>query len=293
MESFEISCSETEFVDAFRSTGFLSPYIEEAVPGYVSQNQTWFDHAELLNRVGLAAYYRRDHTFVGLTSHDPVALAVRMIFRALSAAQGAIILYKRGMIAEGDTLSRNIYETAFWLGFIRAEPDEAVSAILADERKSQLDRANYYVERLRKGELDIDRETEADLHDRIRELKDALGKVKSLSPKEVARRAGMFPMYDAYKHLSASSAHNSLNSLHRYLLRNEDGSYDGLQVGPDLDGLSEALPILCVAIGCAIAHFGTFVPIEEDEEELQAALIRTDALRFEQKASGGGIATIV
>lgn len=288
-----LSCTEQEFIRAFRDEGFLSPFIEEAVPAYMGQNADWFAQAEALNRAGLAAFYRRDDAVTGLSSQSPVALAIRMTFRALSAAQGAVILYRRGMVAEGDTLTRNVYETAFWLGFIHADEAAACRAFLHDERNSQKDRASYYLEQFENGAYARNRDIEAQLRAQLAELKAKSAPADSVSVKEAARRGGLYGYYDAYKHLSAGSAHNSLNSLHRYLNRNPDGSYDGHTVGPDPDSLAEALPVLCIGLGVALAMFCTIVASDEEEAELQSLLIRTDALRQAQKAAGGGISTIV
>lgn len=288
-----MSCTEREFIEAFRSNGFLSPYIEEAVPAYIRQHRDWFDHAAALNCAGLAAYHRRDNEIVGLSSHQPKALALRMVYRALSASQGAIILYRRGMIAEGDTLTRSVYEIAFWLGFIQSDHEAATRALLNDERESQKNRARYYLEQFENGHYARDGKTEAELKAKIDQLTIETKKVDSVSVKEVAKRSGLYPYYDAYKHLSASSAHNSLNSLHRYLNRNPDGSFNGHVVGPDPDSLDEALPVLCIGLGIALAMFCTVVDYDHEEAELQTLLIRTDELRKLQKAAGDGISVVI
>lgn len=278
-----INCTEREFIDAFRFNGFLSPYVDEAVPAYTSQHRQWYDHSEALNRAGLGAYNRRDNQIVGLSSHHPKSLAMRMIYRTLSGFQGALILYRRGMIAEGDTLTRNIYEAAFWLGFLQKEGDVAVRAFVNDERVSQKSRAKYYLEQFQCGSYDRNRKIENQLSDQIDNLSSKITNSDTVRLNEVAKRSGLNDYYDAYKYLSASSAHNSLNSLHRYLNRNTDGSYDGHLVGPDPDSLVEALPILCIGLGISLAMFGTIVPSVDDESELQSLLIKTDSLRRTHK----------
>jgi hypothetical protein len=289
-----LSCTQVEFVETFRDHGFLSPFIEEAVPAFVLQHQAWFDHVEALNAEGLKAYNRRDNEIVGLSSHHPKALAMRMIYRALSAFQGALILYRRGMIAEGDTLVRNVYETAFWLGFINADGSAAARAIFNDECRSQKDRASYYLDQFQRGEYSRNAEVESQLFMQINDLNSKITRADDVSVKKVAQKSGLYHYYDAYKHLSASSAHNSLNSLHRYLRRNPDGSYDGHIVGPDPEGLRDALPILCIGIGIALAMFCTIIPRDWDSETaLQHLLIKTDDMRKTQKAEGGGVSTVV
>lgn len=263
------------------------------MPASIRQHVEWFGHAEALNRSGLDAFYRRDNEVVGLSSQNPLSLAIRMTYRALSAFQGAVILYRRGMIAEGDTLSRNVYETAFWLGFIHKDRDAASRAFLNDKCKSQKACATYYLEQFQAGAYERNSEIEGQLKAQIAELKLKISNANSVSVQEAAKRSGLYGHYDAYKHLSAGSAHNSLNSLHCYLRRNPDGSYDGHTVGPDPDGLVEALPVLCIGLGVALAMFCTVVAIDHEEAELQALLLRTDALRKAQKAAGGGVSTMI
>ncbi|MDN2580859.1 DUF5677 domain-containing protein [Aquibium sp. ELW1220] len=279
-----LSCTEAEFVNAFRANGFLSPYVEEAIPAYTRQHMAWFDHAEGLNGAGLEAFNRRENEIVGLSSHHPTPIAMRMIYRTLSSFQAALILYRRAMIAEGDTLARNVYETAFWLGFIQKERDAAVRAFINDELKSQKDRATYYLEQFRRGFYERNPEIERQLANRVSSLKSKI--TNSISVKSLAQRSGFYNYYDSYKNLSASSAHNSLNSLHRYLNRNSDGSYDGHVVGPDPDSLSESLPVLCIGLGIALAMFCTIVALEHDEPDLQALLIKTDTLQRSQGVGG-------
>lgn len=287
-----LSCTEQGFIDAFREHGFLSPYIEEAVPAYVRAHAEWFAHAEALNRAGLYAFYRRDDEVVGLSSQHPVSLAVRMTFRALSAFQGALILYRRAMVQEGDTLARSIYETAFWLGYFQKDGPAATRAFLNDELKSQKARASYYLEQFATGAYDPSPEIEAQLREQVAELKSKITRADDVSVQEAAKRSSLYGYYDTYKHLSAGSAHNSLNSLHRYLNRNPDGSYDGHTVGPDPDALADALPILCIGLGITLAMFCTIVALDDPEDELQALLIRTDMMRKAQKAAGGGVNTM-
>lgn len=291
-DPLRLSCTEQGFKDAFREHGFLSPYVEEAVPAYVRQHAEWFAHAEAMNRAGLDAFYRRDNEIVGLSSHHPVSLSVRMTFRALSAFQGALILYRRGMVQEGDTLARNVYETAFWLGYLHKDGPAAARAFLNDERKSQMARARYYLEQFANGAYDPNPMIEVQLREQVAELKAKITKADDVPVQEVARRSGLYGYYETYKHLSAGSAHNSLNSLHRYLNRNPDGSYDGHTVGPDPDSLVDALPILCIGLGIGLAMFCTVVALDHPEDELQALLIKTDVMRKAQKEAGGGVATM-
>jgi hypothetical protein len=284
-----LSCTESQFVETFRSLGFLSPFVEEATVYYIAMNREWFDHAEALNKEGIACYNRRDGAFAGLSTHHPVSVSTRLIYRALSVFQGALILFRRAMIPEGDTLARGIYEIAFWLGYINEAGEDAVRAFVNDERKSQKGQADYYLEQMAAGALASDATVELQLREMVDRLKAEIATGESVSVKTVAKRSGLYAYYEAYKRLSSSAAHSSLNSLHRYLKPGAEGSYDGHLIGPDPDGLAESLPALCIGLGISLAMYCTIVPDAAGDLELNDLLIRTDALRLAQKESGGGL----
>lgn len=54
-EPDRMSCSETEFVEAFRTFGFLSPLMDEASVLYAAAHRNLFDHAVALIRAHLYA----------------------------------------------------------------------------------------------------------------------------------------------------------------------------------------------------------------------------------------------
>ena len=116
--SARLSFSQTEFQDSLREHGFLSDLIEEARPHFAHLHPQWFPQARSLNHEALLAFHRREDAVIGRTAHDPICLATRLMMRTLNSFQGAIILYERGMSAEGDTLARGVFEIAFWIGFL-------------------------------------------------------------------------------------------------------------------------------------------------------------------------------
>ena len=105
---FESEFTEAGFVADVRAHGFLSTAIESAIPAYVYQHQEWFDHAVKLSDAAHAAYNSRDNVVVGLSTHHPLSIAMRAMIRAMNAFQAAIILLRRGMATEGDTIVRGI-----------------------------------------------------------------------------------------------------------------------------------------------------------------------------------------
>lgn len=281
--------TEQEFFDAFRDQGFLSSFVEEAVPSYVRQHHEWFARAEALNRAGLEAFNRRENAMVGLSTHSPVALAMRMTYRALVAFQGALILYRRGMIAEGNTLTRSVYETAFWLGFMHVNPDRACRAFLNDEFRSQKQLIAYYLKQFEAGTYARNSEFEQQLKAQSACLTQNITKEKKLTLEQVATDGRLIDYFETYKKLSGGSVHNSLSSLHRYLRRNEDGAYDGFCIGPDLDGLVEAIPVLCIGVGVALTILRLIVASDHDEYDLLGQLHDLNFLTVVRRAARGGV----
>lgn len=287
-----LSFSEQEFLDSLRSDGFLSALVDEARPHFVHLHNDWFDHARALNHEGLRVLERREAVVVGRSTHHPHALSTRLVMRALNSFQASIILYERGLSAEGDTLARGIYEIAFWLGFFLKDTKSAVECFRNEEIRSQLGRSRFYMRQLDNGEIELPEGIRAEFKENHLRLKTAYDNSKRVDLEKVARRVGLVEYYDAHKHLSASSAHASLNSIHRYLKPREDEGYDGHVWGPDTDTLDENVSLSCVGIGICLALFGSMIPVEEDETKLESLLQKTDTLRAAEKDQGKHVATL-
>jgi hypothetical protein len=277
---FDMPFTEAEFVADVRANGFLADVIEQAVPAYVHQHRRWFDHALQLNAAVQAAFNARDDVVVGLSAHSAKAIATRAMIRGMNAYQAIIILLRRGMASEADTLVRGLYETAFWLGFLLQDEAVAIRAIIVDELQSQKGLLTYYSERIGSERNHADgAEDLAALDARIQEIKRKLNGERAIGPKELARKSGLYRHYDAYKRISASAAHTSLNSLHRYLKMSVLGTYDGHVVGPDMEATGTSLQFASIAFGLVAAHYGSITGPAEGDERLQALLIATDTLR--------------
>lgn len=287
-----LSFTEEEFRDSLLKDGFLSERLEEARPHFTHLHNHWFDHAYSLNRAGLQAFYAREDAVVGLTSQDPISVATRLTMRAFNAFQGAIILYERGLSAEGDTLARGVFEIAFWIGLLSSDADLAVACFRNEEIKSQRGRAKFYKKQLDEGSIKLDAGLRAQFLRNLGELEENYDKTKNLGLEEVADKAGLTSHFDAYKHLSASSAHASLHSIHRYLKPNGDGSYDGHVWGPDTEKLDENVALACVGFGLSIALYCNMISVDNPENELKDLLVRTDELRKTEMQNGKHVNTL-
>lgn len=274
---FQSEFTEAGFVADVRAHGFLSTAIESAIPAYVRQHQTWFEHAVTLSDAAQTAYNSRDNVVVGLSTHQPVSIAMRLMIRAMGAFQAAIILFRRGMAGEGDTIVRGIYETAFWLGYLAEDEVSAVRSIIVDEIASQNNLLRYRLELIELGQNPSNDE-EQPIRERLAENKIRLGKDKPIGPKEIAKLSGLYVYYDSYKQLSSQSAHTSLHSLHRHLKYVGNGIYEGHIMGPDMEATGVSLHRACVAFGIAAACFVAITGPGESDDELQALLEATDTL---------------
>lgn len=275
---FQSDFTEAGFVADVRAHGFLSTAIELAIPAYVHEQQTWFDHAVKLSDAAQAAYNSRDNVVVGLSTHKPVSIAMRLMIRSLSAFQAAVILFRRGMAAEGDTIIRGVYETAFWLGYLIRDEDAAVRSIIVDEIESQNALLKY---RLELSELNQNPSNDdvALIREALAENKIRLGRDKAIGPKALAKASGLYVHYDSYKQISSQSAHTSLHSLHRHLNHVGDGVYEGHIMGPDMEATGVSLRRACVAFGLAAALFGTITGPGDTDDELRDILLAGEALR--------------
>jgi hypothetical protein len=275
---FQSELTEAEFVADVRAHGFLSAAIESAIPAYVFEHQASFNHAVKLSDAAQRAYHGREKVIIGLSTHNPISIAMRAMIRATNAFQAAIILFRRGMAAEGDTLVRGIYETAFWLGYLIKDKDAAVRSIIVDEIESQNSLLRYRLELIGLDQNPSDDDA-GHIRKALAENKVRLGKDKAIGPKALAKASGLYVHYDSYKHLSSQSAHTSLHSLHRHLNYVGDGVYGGHIVGPDMEATGVSIRRACTAFGVATALFATITGPGENDHELQELLIATDKLK--------------
>lgn len=274
--------TEREFVAALKADGFMTPLLDVARPQSVEQNKAWFDHAKALNNEGLRTLERREEAVVGKTTHHPISIATRLMMRGMNSFQGAIRLLEYGMAVEGNVLVRGLYEIAFWLGFLYVQPEKAVGEIRDDELRSQKSRTAYYIRQVEAGSLAVPDDLLENLKEMHSNHSAALKGKKQLNSEDLARSGKLSAYYETYKHLSAASAHVSLNSLHNYLKVHSDGTYDGHIWGPDPEGVAEALSLSCVGIGVSLAHYAMIVSGRGDETNLQSLLIKTDEIRNRQ-----------
>jgi hypothetical protein len=243
-----------------RTDGFLSPWIQAAILLVRERNRAWFDLVERANRVGQTLMNEVAAGCFVQRTHDPVPLAARLLIRSQSGVQAVVILAERGMAIEGEALVRGLYENAFWLGFLRAAPDEAANMIRVDELRSQVGRDRALLAQFDRvgGEATALRTM---LETRIVQTQQALrGKPSKLGIEALAAKAELDDLYGFYKMLSSGAAHPSLHSLAKHLVMDADGTAAGHVFGPDAEGVERLLNLAIHAYLTCLAAFNGVWP---------------------------------
>ncbi|PBB26129.1 MULTISPECIES: DUF5677 domain-containing protein [unclassified Mesorhizobium] len=271
--------SEDDLARSIREDGFLSESLESALPRFREINREWVDFSKDLNRLALRFWIAHDNVVLGRTGMDPVSIACRIMLRALSNFQAAIILAERGLVAEADCLSRGLYEAGFWLGYLSEEPTEAAGAFIADEKNSQKSLLKHLrrIEEATPGVFGLDL---AEIDRRI----SAVGPSKSQDLEELAKKAGHSLFYSTYKRLSSGSAHASLASTYAFMSKNADGTFSGHIFGPDVEGAMSSFSSACHGLILCIAGYSGVLGKTEQDADLIAAFKRYEALSIERDA---------
>lgn len=215
--------------------GFLSPNVE-AWRQEVRENATdWFALAEDINRASVAIL----GTLAPSSGSDRELGAAAMFARALQSFEAVILLTERGMLADAGTLARNIVESAIYLGGL---------AMIADfpERMAASNNAHFASMAAALAthlEDDMgDAEAAADMRTLVDDVKAKGYVLKDIKLLQLAKEVGLDPLYQVvYRKLSGDSAHASLESMNRHLVRNTSGCIERLKFSPQRDGLESIL----------------------------------------------------
>jgi hypothetical protein len=163
---------------------------------------------------------------------------VTLLLRAISSFEGVMLLSERGMLVEARTLTRNVYETAFYTGALVA--DEAfIGRMVADNAKHRKTLANELINDRAHSDV-IGPDVLSQLAQFLMDLEASGQTLDRLISERAAKQAGMGPLYNFFRDLSGD-AHPTIQSLNRYT----DGQ-------PDMTGFRLAPDDACVHL--ALAH---------------------------------------
>jgi hypothetical protein len=172
----------------------------------------------------------------------------------MDSFQGAVLLLERGMTVEAGTLARNVYETGFWLAYVREHPKAATKQFKAEELAAKISRQNGYKKMFAYNPQRL-AEIEATLVKLRRERGDS--EIKKLPIPTLAERGKSKEFYIYYKVLCGSSAHASVLSTDHYLNFFDDDTA-GHTIGPDIAGIDRKLAFACHAVLLSALAFAGF-----------------------------------
>jgi|GEM_PF-4366267 len=213
-----ISLTEEEAKASLKIDGMLAPVIGEYVPYFRARFVQWFDFAHRLNRLGMRVMNDHVSQLNGREIRDPVSLSLRLLARANHAFGAAILLAERGLTIEANSMSRTLYETGFWLGYLAQAPDDAARDFITEEMKSQLGRDKAAREAMAHEPRAV-KELEAQIR-QTEQAKAGRSPVPQLS--DIAARGECRDYNAYYKVLCGVSGHPTLSSTHGYLSEQDD-----------------------------------------------------------------------
>lgn len=224
--------------------GFLSPLLDRFKSTITEAHAEWFDYARRLNRTVVTMWLGHPVQEPGQLPNDHEPLTIRLMARAMNGFEGAVLLLERGMTVEAGTIARSVYETGFWLAYLREHPVAARKYFLHEEILSKLGR-NVAYEKMYSGDpekLAVIRENLTDLRKRK-----AGSTLKKIQIEDVAKGGKSEAFFAYYKVLCGSSAHASVLSTDHYLQYFEDDTV-GHTIGPDIEGTARKLAFACHAL---------------------------------------------
>lgn len=260
--------------------GFLSPVLEQHRSIITDAHPDWFDLARRFNRMAMTVWLDHPITPEGLAINTKEPLTVRLMARAISGYEGAIILLERGMTVEAGTLIRSIYETGFWISYILKNEVEAVKFFTLDDLRSKEGRFKAY-EKL----FSTDEQKLAEVRATLVQVRSQLrGQPKSPSIEAIATMGGVENHFANYKVLCGSSAHASITSTGHYLEFYDDDTA-GHVIGPDIAGTGRMVAFAIHALIVAFLGFAQTVDSRSFADEL-ANMSREYFLRAQGMGNG-------
>jgi len=202
--------------------GFLSSNLEIWRQEVRKSAADWFTLTEDINRASVDILT----TLNPSSGSDRELGAAAMFARALQSFEAVILLTERGMLADAGALARNIVENTIFLGGL---------AMLADFPQRMADSNNKHFASMaaalathledNAGDLDA----AEDMRFMLEDVKAKGYVLKDINLLQLAKEVGLDPLYQVvYRKLSGDSAHASLESMNRHLVRNASGRIEKL-----------------------------------------------------------------
>lgn len=258
---------------SIREEGCLSPLVDVFSRDIQEAQGVWLDVSYSLNRLALDAWQRAVNEG---EKTDLAPVANRLLFRAINGFGAAVTLTRRGMDIEAQGLARTVYECAFWLGYMSAEPDVALANFKIDNTR------NVQAHHILMGEQGLVAPEEMDHCQRVY---DDLKRVKIPSMEKMSEKGGIKPAFQFYKWLCGMAAHSSMASIDRYL---EDDINGKIAHSLDFTGrlLPETLGFANTGLMAALTSWQKISRVPFDEDELTRIEAETTLMFVEQERRG-------
>lgn len=255
-----------KFEDDFRKNGYLANSM------HIMQTQIERHCAGELalaygfNCLAQDLYCESTELITGRNSHDPLCLGIQIMPRVLSSYQGALLMARQGMHIESLTLTRSVYESAFWIGFLHERPNAAPEYLFSETLRQECEMHRMSIDAIKHDEALL-----AETRLRMSELGQEYEARRrpQIGIDQVAKQSGFGDRYPEYRYLCGGAVHVNLRSILHYVAVEEDGSFNGHVVGPNEDEAPGAVVLACGAITLAIESYRRLTNLSVFDKQFQ------------------------
>lgn len=174
-------------------------------------------------------------------------IAAALYGRAVQSFQGAIILAERGMLADANTLTRSVVETAIFICGI-ACVEGFLSRMASSNKAHYFGMAKALVGQLEQGDEAARKDAE-EVRLLLQSIEEGKFKISDIKLRNLASEVGMDPLYEfMYREISGNSAHPSLSSAERHIERDSNGNVEGLCFKPVRIGMKKTISLAITAL---------------------------------------------
>lgn len=217
--------------------GFLSPKLEPWRDAARASAHEWFNLVDGINRSAVAIL----STLEPQRSSAREMMAAQLFARALQTFEAAILLAERGMLADAGTLARSIVETTIYLGGV-ATKENFTARMAADNNHHFHEMGVAIAEHLERDGGEDGKSEAKELRKALEAAKGGDFKFGDIKLRNLAKEVGMDPLYEVvYRQPSGDSAHPSIASCERHLVRDARKRVEKLIFKPQRDGLERTL----------------------------------------------------
>lgn len=206
--------------------GFLSPDIEQHREQIRTQ---WREHFDLCGRASQCCHSQKFKLTVHPENYQEV-YAVGVFLKLLGDAEGAVILFERGLFSQGSSLLRVAIECSITLAKICQ--DQAFASAFAKIGEGERLKLLKCIKNSAHPELQRLREEIPD--GLLAELEESVGGEKKII-EQWAGHVGMGNVYDVQYRLFCTDVHTGPYSLERFFVTDEEARINEIVWGPLMD----------------------------------------------------------